>query len=640
MDMREAALAWAARGFRVFPCIPGSKEPRVKRFYEVATNDPAEVARLWTDPVTGWSMPHNIGVDTTDMIVVDIDMKGGKDGMASYMALDLPLDTLMTRSPSGGRHAYLTGPSKSLSVNKLGDGLDIRSHHGYVLAPGSVLDPAIPANKGIGGLYVLDNDAPRAAAPAQLIQKLDEPRERNGAAAATELDSEFAVARAAKYLRDEAPLAVEGAGGDMLTFRVACIVKDMGLSAEAAFEVMSEHWNERCSPAWELDELRQKIDNAYLYALSAAGGQSPAVDFGSIGEIPPPRYIKPEPTDRRWQQHGDLLNLDATWLFYEMLPQTGVGVLSGPSQGGKTFVLMHLARALATNKSFFGTTPDERGGSILLTGEGRRSVLARMEALGEEDRLPIVSGDIDNLSLPGALDALAVDLRAKMDAMHEEFGVPVRMIAIDTLSASGLLKDENDNSEAGVAMKALSKLSEMLNAFVLVTHHPPKDGRGQRGAGAIFNDVDVVIEIIREKTNSIRELQITKARDAQQRSLGVFTLIPVRLGVDSRGRVVTSCHVSDAPPTERDVTKVPKHVETLIQSVEWALVDEGQEIEGRSCADMEVVKSAFKERYDGSKDASNFKRKWEQTLAFAVESGAVEAVAFSGRRYLSLPSFG
>lgn len=640
MDMREHALAWAARGFRVFPCIPGSKEPRVKRFYEVATNDPAEVAKLWTDPVTGWPLPSNIGVDTTDMIVVDIDMKDGRDGMASYMSLDLPLDTLISRTPSGGRHAYLTGPSKSLSVNKLGDGLDIRSHHGYVLAPGSVLDAALPANKGVGGLYTLDNDAPRAAAPAQLIQKLDEPRERNGVAAATELDSEFSVARAAKYLAEEAPAAIEGAAGDDTTFRVLCIAKDMGLSAEGLFDLAAEHYNPRCAPPWELDELRQKVDNAYLYALSAAGGQSPAVDFGGVGEIPPARYVQPEPTDRRWQQHGDMLNLDATWLFYEMLPQTGVAVLSGPSQGGKTFVLMHLARALATNKGFFGTTPDERGGSILLTGEGRRSVLARMEALGEEDRLPIVSGDIDNLSLPGALDALAVDLRAKMDVMQEEFGVPVRMIAIDTLSASGLLKDENDNSEAGIAMKALSKLSEALNALVVVTHHPPKDGRGQRGAGAIFNDVDVVIEIIRERTNSIRELQITKARDAQQRSLGVFTLIPVRLGTDSRGRVVTSCHVSDAPPTERDITKVPKHVETLIQSVEWALVDEGEEIEGRSCADMEVVKSAFKERYEGSKDASNFKRKWEQTLAFAVESGAVEAIAFSGRRYLSLPSFG
>ena len=631
MSMRDHAIAWAARGFRVFPCIPGAKEPRVKAFYDIATNDAAAVAAMWTDPVTGWPLDHNIGVATDEMIVVDIDMKKGKDGMASYMALDLPLDTLMVRTPTGGRHAYLTGPSKSLSAGKIGEGLDIRSAHGYVIAPGSVVPE---------GTYEVDNDAPMVAAPTFLIAKLDEPRERSGPAVATELDTEFAIARAAKYLETEAPLAVEGMGGDDLTFRVACIVKDMGLSAEAAFDMLAGKWNDRCSPPWDLEELRQKVDNAFAYALSAAGGQSPAVDFGGVGDIPEPRYIKPEPTDRRWQQHGDLLNLDATWLFYEMLPQTGVAVLSGPSQGGKTFVLMHLARALATNKSFFGTTPDERGGSILLTGEGRRSVLARMEALGEEDRLPIVSGDIDNLALPGALDALAVDLRAKMDAMQEEFGVPVRMIAIDTLSASGLLKDENDNSEAGIAMKALSKLSEALNALIVVTHHPPKDGRGQRGAGAIFNDVDVVIEIIREKTNSIRELQITKARDAQQRSLGVFTLIPVRLGTDSRGRVVTSCHVSDAPPTERDVTKVPKHVETLIQSVEWALVDEGQEIEGRSCADMEVVKSAFKERYDGSKDASNFKRKWEQTLAFAVESGAVEAVAFSGRRYLSLPSFG
>lgn len=629
--MRDQALALAARGFKVFPCVPGGKQPRVKEFYNSATADRDAVHAAWSDPVTGWPLDSNVGIDCSDMIVVDIDNKGGVDGMASYLALDLPLDTLMVRTPTGGYHAFFRGPPKSLSVGKLGPGLDIRSFHGYVIGAGSVIN---------GRPYTIDNDAPILEAPAHLIARLDEPRERSGPASATELDTEFALARAAKYLAEEAPAAIEGAAGDDTTFRVLCIAKDMGLSAEGLFDLAAEHYNPRCAPPWELDELRQKVDNAYLYALSAAGGQSPAVDFGGVDEIPAPRYIKPEPTDRRWQQHGDLLNLDATWLFYEMLPQTGVAVLSGPSQGGKTFVLMHLARALATNKSFFGTTPDERGGSILLTGEGRRSVLARMEALGEEDRLPIVSGDIDNLALPGALDALAVDLRAKMDAMQEEFGVPVRMIAIDTLSASGLLKDENDNSEAGIAMKALSKLSEALNALIVVTHHPPKDGRGQRGAGAIFNDVDVVIEIIREKTNSIRELQITKARDAQQRSLGVFTLIPVRLGTDSRGRVVTSCHVSDAPPTERDVTKVPKHVETLIQSVEWALVDEGQEIEGRSCADMEVVKSAFKERYDGSKDASNFKRKWEQTLAFAVESGAVEAVAFSGRRYLSLPSFG
>lgn len=628
--MRDHALAWAARGFRVFPCIPGKKEPRVKEFYAVASADATTVAAMWSDPVTGWPLDHNIGVATDDMIVVDIDMKKGKDGMASYMALDLPLDTLMVRTPTGGRHAYLTGPSKSLSAGKIGEGLDIRSAHGYVIAPGSIVEE---------GTYELDNDAGMAAAPAFLIAKLDEPRERSGPSAATELDTEFALARAAKYLETEAPLAIEGMAGDDLTFRVACIVKDMGLSAEATFDALVDKWNDRCSPPWDLEELRQKVDNAFQYALSAAGGQTPAVDMAGTEDMPEPRYVAPAPVDRRWQSHGDALNFDATWLFYELLPQTGVGVLSGPSQGGKTFILMHLARSLATGKGFFGVEPDDRGGSILLTGEGRRSVLSRMEALGEEDRLPIIAGDISNLSVAGALEALAVDLKEKMELMHAQFGVPVRMIAIDTLSASGLLRDENDNSEAGIAMKALSRLSEMLNAFVIVTHHPPKDGKGQRGAGAIFNDVDVVIEITREKTNSIRELTVTKARDAQQRSLGVFTLIPKELGRDSRGRTVTSCYVSDAPPSQRDLTKTPKHVELLVQSIEWALVEEPESIEGRVCVDIEIAKNVFKDRYDGSKDVSNFKRKWDQVLQFAMESGAVTMIPFGGRRYVALPSF-
>lgn len=627
--LRDHAVAFAARGFRVFPLIPGSKLPRVKEFYDVATADVEQVRAAWTDPVTGWPLDHNIGVATDDMIVVDIDMKKGKDGLASYLALDLPLDTFMVRTPTGGLHAYLAGPSKRLSAGKIGDGLDIRSAHGYVVAPGSITPE---------GTYVLDNDAPMAQAPLHLLERLDAPRERVAVSTQSDLDTEFAIARAVKYLREEAPIAVEGQSGDDTTFRVACIVKDMGLSAEATLDAMSDNWSERCAPPWDIDELRVKVENAFTYALSGAGGQTPSVDMAGVEDIPAPRYIRTE-TDRRWQQHGDPLNLNATWLFYEMLPQTGVAVLSGPSQGGKTFVLMHLARALATGKTFFGTEPDEQGGSILLTGEGRRSVLARMEALGEEAKLAIVAGDISNLSSAGALDALAADLREKMLEIEVEFGFPVRMIAIDTLSASGLLRDENDNSEAGIAMKALSKLSEMLNALVVVTHHPPKNGSGQRGAGAIYNDVDVVIEIVREKTNSIRELHITKARDAQQRTLGVFTLIPKELGRDARGRAVTSCYVSDAPPTARDVTKAPKHVELLIRSVEWTLVDEGQDVEGAACADMEVVKARFKEDFPGSKDPSNFKRTWESTLAFAIESGAVTAVPFSGKRYLSLPSF-
>jgi KaiC/GvpD/RAD55 family RecA-like ATPase len=623
-SLRDHAVAFAERGFRVFPCIPQSKKPVVEKFYDFASSDPEAVTAMWTDPVMGWEKDFNIGVSTDNMIVVDIDMKNGKNGLASYVDLDLPLDTLMVRTPTGGLHAYLSGPSKSLSVGKLGDGLDIRSFHGYVIAPGSVLPE---------GAYVIDNDAPIKPAPPHLIAKLDEPRERSASVeAATDLDNEFAIARAAKYLQTEAPIAIEGEDGDGMVYRVACIVKDMGLSQSAVLGALLEYYMPRCAASFSPDEqaewFRQKVENVFTYALSSAGAQTPDVDFAAV-EVIPPRYLGSAPVDRRWQRHGDELDFDASWLFYELMPQRGVVLLSGASQSGKTFVLMHMARSIATGK----------GGAIILTGEGRRSVKARMAALDEEDRLPIVAGDINNLSASGALEQLVTDLQATMAAMQEEFGVPVRMVAIDTLSASGLLRDENDNSEAGVAMKALSVLSDRIGALVVLTHHPPKQGQGQRGAGAIFNDVDVVMEVVREKAGAIRELQVTKARDAQQRSLGVFTLIPRELGRDSRGRAITSCYVSDAPPTERDVTRVPKHVDLLIQCVEWGLVEDATEIEGEQCVDVDIAKGTFKERYNGSKDPSNLKKKWDATLAFALESGAVKEIAFSGRRYLTVPNF-
>ncbi len=83
MSLRDQAVAWAERGFRVFPLIAQSKLPRVKEFYDVATSDPEKVAALWSDPVTGWPQDFNIGVSTDHLIVVDIDMKGGKNGLRS-----------------------------------------------------------------------------------------------------------------------------------------------------------------------------------------------------------------------------------------------------------------------------------------------------------------------------------------------------------------------------------------------------------------------------------------------------------------------------------------------------------------------------------------------------------------------------
>src|SRR5690554_1518492 len=58
------------------------------------------------------------------------------------------------------------------------------------------------------------------------------------------LDQPEAIERAVAWLKDAAPEAIEGAGGDHTTFTVAAQMRDFGLSPETAFEIVSEHWNE------------------------------------------------------------------------------------------------------------------------------------------------------------------------------------------------------------------------------------------------------------------------------------------------------------------------------------------------------------------------------------------------------------
>jgi len=161
----DAALEYAERGFRVFPLRDSGddnnrKLPQHKGWPEAATID-AEAIRRWWYLTSG----AGIGVATGDgLLVLDVDNKNGKNGDASLAALlsehgEFPA-TLSATTPNGGTHYYLRGPDVSNSVDQLGVGLDVRGHHGYVVAPS-------PARCGVG--YTWRNDEEIADAPQWLI---------------------------------------------------------------------------------------------------------------------------------------------------------------------------------------------------------------------------------------------------------------------------------------------------------------------------------------------------------------------------------------------------------------------------------------------------------------------------------------
>lgn len=608
----------AERGPPVFPVREGAKfPPLVEGWPDKATTDPEQIRSWWAR----WPNA-NIGVHCKDHIVIDVDVKNGKPGLQSLKALDLDLNTLTVRTPTGGLHVYYSGPNVKNSVGALGPGLDIRSDHGYVLGPGSETD---------GGSYKPHGNYPIIVAPDALTDRLgsisvkaDNPR-LAGALVSADLD------RAISYLV-AAPPAIEGEGGDQQTFKTAAVLKDLGVSEYEAWELMADHWNPRCQPPWDEDELQRKVQNAYRYGSLPPGVDTPEFQFQGI-HIPPP--VRP---GRQWFYPEDALDLDQSWLFHKLLPATGVAVLVGPSGSGKTFVIAELGRCLGTGKAFFGVEPEARGGmAVLFAGTEGSGFAHRLAALKEPDgALPITFTYVSGLAQRGALDALLADLQAQKTYMQERYGVPLRVVVLETLSASGLIENENDNAQAAQAIANLNTISRALGILFIITHHPPKHGEGTRGADAIPSNTDYVLEINRSKKASVREITVTKARAAEERKLGAFSLVEVEIGRDNKGRPVTSMVISagDLQAVVRE--KATMRDRLFIECIEHVLIDEDVqkvEIEGILMVRVEDVKAQYLER-SKDKNPSNADRFVQGFLGKNLM--AVQTAPYDGETYICL----
>jgi hypothetical protein len=623
-QLLASALDMAARGYLIFPLTPGAKTPAVKDWQGHATSDPEIIRKVWAHG------DYNIGVKTgAGLLVVDIDIKKGKQGASSFAALGLTAeekDTFRVKTASGGWHVYYRyDPALVFGNNagRLGDGLDVRGDGGYVVGPGSVL-----TNGSGQGSYTLELDHPLAALAASVRGRLAErrPRPEGGTTEPiVDLDRPDAIQRAIDYLRVDAPTSG--------SYQVAARLKDFGVSKETAALLLEEHWNDRRATPHTFEELEEKVAHAYTYGTSAPGSDHPAAAFGGVDLEPPARPVQPPAASDAWR-HGDGWNKNIRWLYHEALPAVGVGVVVGSPQAGKTFVCVELGRSAASGKPFFNVTPDRRVGVVFLfAGSEGSSFPMRMEALDEKDPLPITAFSVGDLSARGALGTLLALLRTESARMQRAFGVPLGLVFLETLNASGLLVDEHNNSEIGVAFANLGTLSRELDALVITTHHPPKNGEGARGGGAIIASADYVLEIIREGTEAVRFLELTKARDAEQRQLGTFTLLQANLGEDDRGRPITSMTVSMGEPMTRQGRRT-QYAETFMQALEFAIMETAGPVEGYRAAEYNLVLKIFSDLKTGSKERSAAVNAFRKCFDYAKDAGAVDSAMFAGERYI------
>ena len=217
-------------------------------------------------------------------LVIDYDPRNNEDG-------DKPLDrlskhfggiphTLVTRTGGGGLHIFLKKPADVSVRNSLTEyrGVEFKAGPGrQVVGPFSIHPETGKAYLPLQGVPSNVSAAPQAL--LDLIKRV--PLHFHEAGTSGFQDDEDTQRRCIAYLKTT-PGAIQGFHGDETTLKAALGLRDRGVSPKVAFELLQSHYNAKCVPVWEDDELAAKVQHAYAYARGAVGNAHPAAVFDKV----------------------------------------------------------------------------------------------------------------------------------------------------------------------------------------------------------------------------------------------------------------------------------------------------------------------------------------------------------------------
>jgi hypothetical protein len=279
----------------LFPIKAGAKSPPlISENLTKASNDRKQIT-AWSQqwPGCNWGLALKL----SRLLVVDVDSKNGKVGQQTFDLLSVEYGMPQTEqvvTPSGGQHHYYAG-EHVFALGERGLGRDVDCPN-YVLVPGCRLAG--------GGEYASVTAPGTACAPVPewIYEVIGERYERpkRDEVPAVELNQPHNIERTADYLK-EIPPAIEGEGGDDCTYRAAAWCHSHGaVTEDVCLELMAEHFNPRCSPPWNHDELARKVANAYRYAQATAGSGTAEAEFaGEAPTVDTRRRRRRKPLERR-----------------------------------------------------------------------------------------------------------------------------------------------------------------------------------------------------------------------------------------------------------------------------------------------------------------------------------------------------
>lgn len=255
-ELLKAALSYAKRGHRIFPCRPAPyKSPLTRHGFKDATTD--------RDRVTGFWNAHteaSIGIPTGERFwVLDVDDLAALEKLPG----ELP-DTWAVRTPRGGFHFYFrTVEGITNRPGGLPAGIDVRGTGGYVL---------VPPSDG----YTVENRAPMTEAPAWLLDLLKKPESDPPGQTMPRTGPVDANV-------DGAPI-LDGTR-DNTMFRIACSYRGRGMDEGELLDTLRETNARRCQPPLEEWEVEKLARQAARYTPGSTSGPPDTETLETLAEL-------------------------------------------------------------------------------------------------------------------------------------------------------------------------------------------------------------------------------------------------------------------------------------------------------------------------------------------------------------------
>jgi len=439
----DLALAYAAAGYPVFPVRTENKMPWTTHGFKDASTDPEVIARWWKQRPTA---RVGVSVGDADVVVVDLDVKGGVDGPGNWDRASEGLSSPWeVPTPSGGKHLWFRNDGAWTTHNGFVPGVDIKTVGGYVVAYGPPPDIELPVLPLIGNREA-QKPAKESIDTGDLPLSWDEILSPHG----YERCGATSWVRPGKDCRDGISMAII----PELPHLIKCFSGSDELLGTEAYS--KERLFQTLNPGAPLPAPK---------TLPGNWGQK--LDWQELltGEIPEPDWIV-EPLLERGHQ---------------------IAVYSQPKTG-KSLLMLDMVAGLAAGRPVLGNPAREPTSVVYVDQEnGRGDIREHLTNMGYKP------DELVNLHYYSFPSLAMLDTEKGGQELHAVAKYhDAELVVIDTLSRVVEGRENENDTYHNLYRNTGVRLKADGIAVIRLDHAGKEDDRGMRGASAKASDVDSV----------------------------------------------------------------------------------------------------------------------------------------------------